>query len=264
MALITGLTALLWAAGAAAQEPGHRKLPLSSLSTPGYQPTKKPSSGGCRDDESWTYNAGDKGEKGCAHVASEPDKVVKRCVNRKSDDGVWAYEACPKTCGTCGNAPTVKPTGYAPTYKPTSQERCRDDDDWLYNAGDKGEKGCDHIASEPDKVVKRCVNRQSDDGVWAYEACPKTCGTCGTVEYKNWGMQRGWCYSELNDDVGVAKSVGECWDMCEAEYGQSLVAIDLDDYCYCQTDCQCLDDVEEDPTYLVATRRSITELPQEC
>ena len=51
---------------------------------------------------------------------------------------------------------------------------------------------------------------------------------------------------------------------CEAEYGQSLVAIDLDDYCYCQTDCQCLDDVEEDPTYLVATRRSITELPQEC
>ena len=67
MALITGLTALLWAAGAAAQEPG-------------YQPTKKPSSGGCRDDESWTYNAGDKGEKGCDHVASEPDKVVKRCV----------------------------------------------------------------------------------------------------------------------------------------------------------------------------------------
>ena len=100
MALITGLTALLWAAGAAAQEPGHRKLPLSSLSTPAYQPTKKPSSGGCRDDESWTYNAGDKGEKGCDHVASEPDKVVKRCVNRKSDDGVWAYEACPKTCGT--------------------------------------------------------------------------------------------------------------------------------------------------------------------
>ena len=78
MALITGLTALLWAAGAAAQEPG-------------YQPTKKPSSGGCRDDESWRYNAGDKGEKGCDHVASEPDKVVKRCVNRKSDDGVWAW-----------------------------------------------------------------------------------------------------------------------------------------------------------------------------
>ena len=207
---------------------------------------------------------------GCDHVASEPDKVVKRCVNRKSDDGVWAYEACPKTCGTCGNAPTVKPTGYAPTYKPTSQEPCRDDDDWLYNAGDKGEKGCDHIASEPDKVVKRCVNRQSDDGVWAYEACPKTCGTCGTLEYKNWGFQSSnYCYSELNDNVGRAKSVGECWDMCEAEYGQSLVAIDRDrdwtsDNCYCQDDCQCLFSGPIDYRSYVATRRSITELPPEC
>ena len=99
MALITGLTALLWAAGAAAQEPGHRKLPLSSLSTPAYQPTKKPSSGGCRDDESWRYNAGDKGEKGCDHVASEPDKVVKRCVNRKSlHDSDMTYKKCKKAC----------------------------------------------------------------------------------------------------------------------------------------------------------------------
>ena len=46
--MLTGLTVLL-CVGAAAQdssfEPGHRKLPLSSLSTPAYQPTKKPSSG---------------------------------------------------------------------------------------------------------------------------------------------------------------------------------------------------------------------------
>ena len=92
----------------------------------------------------------------------------------------------------------------------------------------------------------------------------RRCGMCGTVEYKNWGMQRGWCYSELNDDVGVAKSVGECWDMCEAEYGQSLVAIDLDDddYCYCQTDCQCLE--FQSWGFYVATRRSITELPEAC
>ena len=124
--------------------------------------------------------------------------------------------------------------------------------------------GCDHVASEPDKVVKRCVNRKSDDGVWAYEACPKTCGTCGTLEYKNWGFQSSnYCYSELNDNVGRAKSVGECWDMCEAEYGQSLVAIDLDDgdNCYCQTDCQCL---YGRGGYYVATRRSITELPEAC
>ena len=74
------------------------------------------------------------------------------------------------------------------------------------------------------------------------------------------------CKSELNNNVGDAKSVGECWDMCEAEYRQSLVAIDLDDgdHCYCQTDCQCLDDPHDDKPYRIATRRSITELPQEC
>ena len=136
----------------------------------------------------------------------------------------------------------------------------------MYNAGDKGEKGCDHVASEPDKVVKRCVNRQSDDRVRADEACPKTCGTCGTLEYKNWGFQSsGWCYSELDELVGQTKSVGDCWDMCEAEYGQSLEAIDLDDndYCFCQTACQCLDD-GHGRGYYVATRRSITELPEVC
>ena len=47
LALIT-----LLSAGAAAQsfESGHRKLPLSSLSQPAYEPTKQPTSGGkCRD-----------------------------------------------------------------------------------------------------------------------------------------------------------------------------------------------------------------------
>ena len=48
------------------------------------------------------------------------------------------------------------------------------------------------------------------------------------------------------------------------------MAIDLDDYgdndfgdnCYCQTDCQCLD--SNDGGKYVATRRSITELPEAC
>ena len=54
--------------------------------------------------------------------------------------------------------------------------------------------------------------------------------------------------------------------MCEAEYGQSLEAIDLDlldDNCYCQNDCQCLCGPNGYRSY-VATRRSITELPPEC
>ena len=73
---------------------------------------------------------------------------------------------------------------------------CRDDETWEYLAGDKGS---DHVASEPDKVVKRCVNRQSD-----LESGPTRprCSACGTIAYKNWGAQRGLCKSELNNHVG--------------------------------------------------------------
>ena len=49
---------------------------------------------------------------------------------------------------------TYRPT-YKPTYKPSLRgSGCADDADWLYDAGDKGLKGCDHVASEPDKVEK--------------------------------------------------------------------------------------------------------------
>ena len=49
--------------------------------------------------------------------------------------------------------------------------------------------------------------------------------------------------------------------ICRSE----VEAIDLDDndYCFCQTACQCLDS-GHGRGYYVATRRSITELPQEC
>ena len=119
--MLTGLTVLL-CVGAAARdssfESGHRKLPLSSLSQPayepigGYEPTRKPTSSGgyaptykptrkpsgeCEDDETWEYPAGDKGYKRCDHVAKKPDP---RC-GRVSDDGVVASVACPKACGRC-------------------------------------------------------------------------------------------------------------------------------------------------------------------
>ena len=61
--MLTGLITLL-SAGAVAQsfESGRRKLPLSSLSQPAYEPTKQPTSGGrCSDDSSWRYDGGDKG-----------------------------------------------------------------------------------------------------------------------------------------------------------------------------------------------------------
>ena len=129
---------------------------------PTYQPTYKPSLRGsddsdCADDEAWRYYAGEKGSRGCDHVASESDKVEKRCSQRVSEDGVPAYYACRKTCGNCD---------------------CADNDDWRYDAGDKGSKGCDHVASEEDLIDKRCSKRVSDDGVLAKYACSQTCGTC--------------------------------------------------------------------------------------
>ena len=47
-----------------------------------------------------------------------------------------------------------------------------------YDAGDKGLKGCDYIASEPAKVEKRCSRRVGEVGVPALEACKQTCGKC--------------------------------------------------------------------------------------
>ena len=74
---------------------------------------------------------------------------------------------------------TYRPT-YKPTYKPSlrGSDGCADDAAWLYDAGDKGLKGCDYIASEPAKVEKRCSRRVGEDGVPALEACKQTCGKC--------------------------------------------------------------------------------------
>ena len=61
--MLTGLIALLCGVAATQElESGRRKLPLSSLSQPAYEPTKQPTSGGrCSDDSSWRYDGGDKG-----------------------------------------------------------------------------------------------------------------------------------------------------------------------------------------------------------
>ena len=82
----------------------------------------------------------------------------------------------------------------------------------------------------------------------------------------NWGFQSGWCSSTLDEDVGDAYSLQECWDKCESRFGSSLVAVDLDldNECYCQDDCQCLD-LGHGMGYYVATRDNvIAELPGMC
>ena len=94
--------------------------------------------------------------------------------------GPWSPTSCGVEKAPCSIAvATYQPT-YQPTYKPSlrGSDGCADDADWLYDAGDKGLKGCDPIASEPANVEKRCSRRVGEDGVPALEACKQTCGKC--------------------------------------------------------------------------------------
>ena len=54
--------------------------------------------------------------------------------------------------------------------------------------------------------------------------------------------------------------------MCEDAHGDDLVAIDWwredGGACYCQNDCECMEDVGDDEGYLIT--RDGTALPEEC
>ena len=67
----------------------------------------------------------------------------------------------------------------------------------------------------------------------------------------NWGFQSGWCSSDLDEYVGDASSVQDCWEKCEEIHGFDLVAVDLDleGQCYCQDECQCLGPCEAGSEY---------------
>ena len=83
----------------------------------------------------------------------------------------------------------------------------------------------------------------------------------------NHGAGNGWCYSSLDDHVGCAASPGDCWAMCEDEYGDGLVAIDWwgGGDCYCQHDCECMADVgDSDDGYLITRDSRVGALPHEC
>ena len=83
----------------------------------------------------------------------------------------------------------------------------------------------------------------------------------------NHGAGNGWCYSSLDDHVGCAASPGDCWAMCEDEYGDGLVAIDWwddDGACFCQNECECMHGVGDDKTYLITRDSRVGALPHEC
>ena len=70
--------------------------------------------------------------------------------------------------------------------------------------------------------------------------------------------------SMLDKEIGSTSDANACWTMCEDEYGSGLVAIDWSaGECYCQNDCQCMEDHYDAETYLV-TRDYFAALPDNC
>mmetsp|Transcript_10446 Transcript_10446/g.31189 ORF Transcript_10446/g.31189 Transcript_10446/m.31189 type:complete len:394 (-) Transcript_10446:56-1237(-) len=99
----------------------------------------------CADSTSW--HKLEAPEKDCSWVS----ETKKRCLV-KAEGGIYAFEECKATCGTCGAA-------------------CVDDEGW-------------HKAGEPDKGcawAKRAIQRCAaigESGEAGYEACKFACNTC--------------------------------------------------------------------------------------
>ncbi len=81
----------------------------------------------------------------------------------------------------------------------------------------------------------------------------------------DWGTGNGWCSSDLDEYVGSTSDAGACWTMCEDRYGSDLVAIDWSPVgdCYCQDDCQCMEDAENGDIHLI-TSSDVAALPNTC
>ena len=77
----------------------------------------------------------------------------------------------------------------------------------------------------------------------------------------------GWCFSELDFEIEGAVATPElCWETCLDNYGDDLVAIDwYEGWCYCQDDCQCMEDTDLEEEVVTITRNSAVDaLPSEC
>ena len=81
----------------------------------------------------------------------------------------------------------------------------------------------------------------------------------------DWGTGNGWCSSDLDELIGSTSDASACWTMCKNTYGSDLVAIDWtpDGECYCQDDCQCMEDMEDGDIHLI-TSSAVASLPTEC
>ena len=85
----------------------------------------------------------------------------------------------------------------------------------------------------------------------------------------NHGAGKGWCFSNLNNQISCTASPADCWERCSDGYGDDLVAIDWwdDGSCDCQNDCECMHEVGDGAGYIgyTVTRDSaVAALPVEC
>ena len=81
----------------------------------------------------------------------------------------------------------------------------------------------------------------------------------------NRGTGNGYCSGGLEEWMGCAKSPADCWELCVSDHLDDLVAINWEeDECYCQTGCQCMEDIGDDELYLITRDSAVAQLPDMC
>ena len=172
-------------------------------------------------------------------------------------------ERCADRTGVCGRAqsadvPLLRRPAEMPILLSTSTARvtCEPGTNTYYYDEDL-DGNVDEVGQFPGCSYEDCVSCNIET------SGDLTSSPSGTT---NHGAGNGWCRSGLDDLVGCAASPSDCSEMCVEAYGDNLVAIDWvdDGDCYCQNDCQCMQDVGDDEVYLITRDSAVASLPQEC
>ncbi len=199
-------------------------------------------------------------------VAARADTCDNTCIYANDgdcDDGQpgsdYSYCACGTDCSDCGSRASCDVAAGAANTCPGQTTAC--EAGYPCAAGefcnfDYGSYGfCEQCSSFSDSAFCSTSGLPS-----AGEA---DCEACCFRNY--WAVGNGWCSSDLDDYVGDTSDASACWTMCENTYGSDLVAIDWtpDGECWCQDDCQCMEDTEDDDIHLI-TRSDVAALPNTC
>ena len=205
--------------------------------TPGFEVLK------CRDDGTLMHN------DGCDSCDCEMDDITaatggqytcepgKNTIYYDEDldgnaDGQWEFSEC--------------------WYDDCSEDD--EDDEDGHDHGDGDEDGDEDDDDDDDDDDEECDIETSGDR----SSSPK-----GTT---NHGAGSGWCFSNLDNRISCTASPADCWERCSDGYGDDLVAIDWwdDGSCFCQNECECMDEVGDDTGYTVTRDAAVAALPAEC